>query len=339
MAPRARSSVLPSRIGSATNERPATAACSVRQPSEQLDQTDGAPSSSPAVVIKIGAGAEEPARIHRSGGGIVTIHAARGLEGPATGSRRSSAAPGITGGTKWREGPMHLYFTDRENPITKDMSNFAMDDEIYYDMDVAARSAASLAGAYTPKPQRHPQRKGGQARRRDHQGRQGSQHLRHPAAGVDLRRRTPTVPSSAFPATIYANFSRPTSGAMLLRGIAWAGKRENADELCKPDELGDNLRYVEGGPTAPGEGGREDRSASRVQISLVASEPLINKVMNIDWDEKGRLWVCETPEYPEWPPRAERGEVEGLAARWTKKYDRDPDRPHLMARTTRTATA
>ena len=33
-------------------------------------------------------------------------------------------------------------------------------------------------------------------------------------------------------------------------------------------------------------------------LSLVASEPLINKVMAIDWDEKGRLWVAETPEYP-----------------------------------------
>ena len=33
-------------------------------------------------------------------------------------------------------------------------------------------------------------------------------------------------------------------------------------------------------------------------LSLVAAEPLIHKAMNIDWDEKGRLWVSETPEYP-----------------------------------------
>ena len=33
-------------------------------------------------------------------------------------------------------------------------------------------------------------------------------------------------------------------------------------------------------------------------LTLVAAEPLIAKAMNIDWDEKGRLWVSETPEYP-----------------------------------------
>ena len=33
-------------------------------------------------------------------------------------------------------------------------------------------------------------------------------------------------------------------------------------------------------------------------LTLVAAEPLIHKAMNIDWDDKGRLWVSETPEYP-----------------------------------------
>ena len=33
-------------------------------------------------------------------------------------------------------------------------------------------------------------------------------------------------------------------------------------------------------------------------LTLVAAEPLIQKAMNIDWDERGRLWVSETPEYP-----------------------------------------
>ena len=32
--------------------------------------------------------------------------------------------------------------------------------------------------------------------------------------------------------------------------------------------------------------------------TLFAAEPLVTKVMNIDWDERGRLWVGETPEYP-----------------------------------------
>ena len=55
------------------------------------------------------------------------------------------------GTTKWLEGPMHLYFTDRDSPITKDVSNWSMDDEIYYDMDILPE-ARVLAAAYTPKP-------------------------------------------------------------------------------------------------------------------------------------------------------------------------------------------
>ena len=46
---------------------------------------------------------------------------------------------------------MHLYFTDRDSPITKDVSNWSMDDEIYYDMDILPE-ARVLAAAYTPKP-------------------------------------------------------------------------------------------------------------------------------------------------------------------------------------------
>ena len=30
----------------------------------------------------------------------------------------------------------------------------------------------------------------------------------------------------------------------------------------------------------------------------MAAEPLINKPIALDWDARGRLWVAETPEYP-----------------------------------------
>src|SRR5204863_6210996 len=86
---------------------------------------------------------------------------------------------------------------------------------------------------------------------------------------------------------------------ILLRGIAWAGKRANADEFCKPDEISEEaLRYPEGGPTHP------DKAASKLtlhpdfDLSLVASEPLVEKVISLDWAPDGKLWVAETPEYP-----------------------------------------
>ena len=52
---------------------------------------------------------------------------------------------------------MHLYFTDRDSPITNGASNWAMDDEIYYDMDMLPE-ARILAAAYTPKAGRRAQR-------------------------------------------------------------------------------------------------------------------------------------------------------------------------------------
>ena len=84
------------------------------------------------------------------GGGLVVIHAGAvshdpdWFKGLAGGSWRQ-------GVTKWLEGPMHLYFTGAQSPITRDVSNWAMDDEIYYDMDLAPQVQV-LAGAYTPKP-------------------------------------------------------------------------------------------------------------------------------------------------------------------------------------------
>src|SRR5688572_4129934 len=83
------------------------------------------------------------------GGGLVVIHA-------AAVSRDPEWYKSIIGGswrhgtTKFLEAPMHLYFTDRSHPITKDVSNWSMDDEIYYDMDMSP-DARVLATAYTPK--------------------------------------------------------------------------------------------------------------------------------------------------------------------------------------------
>jgi len=34
------------------------------------------------------------------------------------------------------------------------------------------------------------------------------------------------------------------------------------------------------------------------EIQLVASEPEINKPMNLNWDARGRLWVTHSVEYP-----------------------------------------
>ena len=280
--------------------------------------------------IKIGQERKDLMEFLQRGGGIVTIHA-------ASVSKDHDWFKGIIGGswhhgqTKWREGPMHLYFTDHENLITKDVSNFAMDDEIYYDMDVLPECRI-LAGAYTPKPSGA---RNDKAAKRAAEITKGGKEV----SIYDIQPQIWTYEKDSYrsfvciPGHYYANFSRPNFRAVLLRGIAWAGKRENVDELCKPEELGDNLRYVEGGPTRPEKAAEKLEVHPEFDISLVAAEPLINKVLNVDWDEKGRLWVCETPEYPN-GRRELNVEKWKDSGSWTKKYDRDPiDRISILTDT------
>ncbi len=239
----------------------------------------------------------------KRGGGIVVIHA-------GAVSRDPDWYKDIVGGswrhgtTKFLEAPMSLYFTNIPNPITKDVSNFDLEDEIYYDMDIHP-NATVLATAYTPKAI-------------DTKGR-GNQAAQQRAAeyvakkkGVNIYDIQPQIWTYEnqigdgetyrsfvhIPGHWNKNFEHTGVKAMLLRGIAWAAKRDDVDILCKADELGENLRYVEGGVPHPEKLTDYLNVHPEFEISLVASEPLINNPMNIDWDEKGRLWVAETPEYP-----------------------------------------
>jgi uncharacterized protein len=235
------------------------------------------------------------------GGGLIVIHAGLVSRDPdwfktiVGGSWRNGTA-------KWLEGPMHLYFTDRESPISSGASNWEMDDEIYYDLEMMP-DVRILASAYTPKS--------AGARNANFQRRAEELTGRGKKVGIyDIQPQMWTyertveggrVPYRAFvsiPGHLYENFNRPNYRAILLRGIAWAGKRANVDELVKKDELGDALRYPEGGPTAPAKAAAKIEVHPEFDLNLVAAEPLIAKAMNLDWDEKGRLWVSETPEYP-----------------------------------------
>lgn len=297
----------------------------------QLDQTDVLVlHAQEAGNIKIGDERKNLMEFLGRGGGLVVIHA-------AAVSRDHDWFKNIIGGswhfgqTKWLEGPMHLYFTDRENPITKDCSNWEMDDEIYYDMDVLP-DARILAGAYTPKP----------AGFRNEKSAQRAAELTAGGKKVSIYDIQPQIWTYekenyrafvSIPGHWYKNFDRPNYRAILLRGIAWAGKRANADEFLKPDEMGDNLRYVDGGPTRPEKAAEKLEVHPDFDISLVASEPLINKVMNLDWDPQGRLWVCETPEYPN-GRRELNVEKWKDSGSWTKTYDRDPiDRISILTDT------
>lgn len=238
------------------------------------------------------------------GGGLVVIHAAA-VSGDPAWYKSIIGGSWRHGTTQWLEAPMHLYFTDRRHPITTEVSNWQMDDEIYYDMDLSP-DIHVLATAYTPKAIDT----GGRGNREAQERAAEAVALRK---GVNIYDHQPQMwtyertveggarPYRAFvsiPGHRYENFHRLNYRAILLRGIAWAGGRENVDTLCRPEELGDTLRYPEGGPLAPSRAAASIEVHPEFDLRLIASEPLINKVMNLDWDEQGRLWVCETPEYP-----------------------------------------
>jgi len=217
---------------------------------------------------------------------------------------------------------MSLYFTDLENPITKGVSNFDLDDEIYYDMDIMPEVEV-LAAAYTPKPK---------------EGSAG------PGKAVNIYDIQPQIWTyeianrrafACIPGHRYESFSHTTLQTILLRGIAWAGKLDDTDALLTEKEsIAEKLRYPAGGPTRPEEAAAKIELHPEFEISLVAAEPLINKAMNINWDGRGRMWVVEPPEYPNGLRKANTAVWKESGSVEPGDYDRDPlDRISILTDT------
>src|SRR5256714_873825 len=246
---------------------------------EQLENTDVLVIYAPDGMKVVGEQRAQFDKFLKRGGGLVVIH-----DGVVSGEQHEWAKK-VQGGawrwdgdkkTKWLESDVGIYFVDPKHPIVKGVSNFDWTDEIYYDMDMAPDAhvlATSFHSVFVIAPQMWTVEKtweGGSA---------------------------PYRVFVSIPGHEYASFQTPHYRAILLRGIAWAGRRPNVDQLCSKEEL-DSLTYPAGGPTAPEKAAAKLNVHPEFNLSLVASEPLIEKVVSLDWDPKGRLWVAETPEYP-----------------------------------------
>ncbi|MFT4543242.1 MAG: putative membrane-bound dehydrogenase-like protein, partial [Planctomycetota bacterium] len=207
------------------------------------------------------------------GGGLVVIH-------DAVCGDDSHWFKTIVGGawehghSKWHEGEIGLYFKDREHPITRGASNFDFKDEIYWDLHLT-EEAHVLAESFH------------------------SVFDVHPQMWVVEREHSAGVPYRAFVSIQgheYTSFSHLAWRAMLLRGIAWAGKRD-AELLTTQDERA-ALRYPAGGPTMPSAADATFSGNEDFEVSLVASEPAVLNPISIDWDARDRMWVACTPGYP-----------------------------------------
>ena len=234
----------------------------------------------------------------KRGGGIVCIHdAVCGTNAPWFKTIIGGAWE--HGHSKWFEGDIGFYYINNEHPITDGCSNYDIDDEVYWDLHMMPE-AKILGASWQPDP------------RNTRNGRQYP-HIYNVIPQMWVYENTleggkPYRSFVSIPGHKYSSFEAPHYRAVLLRGIAWAAKRD-VNSLCAKDELA-ALRYPEGGPTAPEKEAAKLELHPDFKISLVAAEPLINKPIAMDWDPAGHLWVAETPEYPNGRRgiRAEEGE-------------------------------
>jgi len=202
------------------------------------------------------------------GGGLVVVHDAVCGEEPGWFQEWAGGA-WEHGVAKWLEGKIGLYFDHEPHPITRGIPHFDLEDEIYYEMHVDEKArvlASSFHDVFTISPQMWVVDEGPYR------------------AFVTLQGHNHTT------------FSHPAFRALLLRGIAWAGGRE-VDLFNTPDELA-GLRYPPGGPLPPERAHEPHLVHEDFELSLVAAEPLVVNPISLDWDERGRMWVAQTPGYP-----------------------------------------
>jgi putative membrane-bound dehydrogenase-like protein len=260
---------------------------------EQLKQTDVL-----VMYAQEGGNATEEqkanvAEFTKRGGGLVVIHTASVSNDPPWWKSVIGGA-WVPGKTKFKEGMMDLYYTENQkigggHPITRGASNFRINDEIYYDMDISP-DVNVLATSYTPYG-RGGKGGGDKVQVFDVQPMMWA-YEKTAEGGAKPYRAVVSIPGH-----LYFTFEKPHFRAVLLRSIAWAGHRENVDEFCKKEEVA-SLTYPEGGPQKPEDTLKALEVHPDFKLTLVVAEPLINKPMNFDWDPAGRLWVAETPEYP-----------------------------------------
>jgi putative membrane-bound dehydrogenase-like protein len=272
----------------------------------QLEKTDVLIIHAPDGMKIVGEDRKAFEKFLQRGGGVVVIHAG------VVGGDQHAWIKKVIGGawrwpspelareraTKYLEGEVGLCWLDTEHPISRGLSNFDWKDEIYYDLDLAPDIrvlASSFHNVHIIAPQLWTYEK-------TFSGtgvppvRSNDEPQKPESNGRDARATTYRAFVS-LPGHEYESFNTPQYRTVLLRGIAWAGKRANADEFCKPEELA-SLRYPPGGPRPAPAAIKTFNLHPEFNISLAADENIAEKIMSLDWDPQGRLWVVETPEYP-----------------------------------------
>ncbi len=223
------------------------------------------------------------------GGGIVAVNAAIAGGDVAWGKATLGGAWDDKDSRKFSS-KMMLYVVTNSHPIVKDASPFDVTDDTLYDLTLADNIFV-LGSAFTPK--------GRDAKRGDGPKIPG-RDVR--SSIYDLQPQIWTYEAATHRAAVFLQGAPETLAhaslrSFILRAVAWTGKQEDTDALCSKADLVD-LRYPLGGPRRAADAIQQFKLQPGFVANVVAEEPLINKPIAVQWDGKGRMWVAETPEYP-----------------------------------------
>lgn len=218
------------------------------------------------------------------GGGMVAVHGAVAA-GDARWGREMFGGGWDPGKSRRFESLMMLYVLTDDHPVVAGCSPFDLTEETVYDLELADKVQV-LASAFTPK------------------GRDGSvpENGRVRASIYDIQPQMWVHQGAKHRAMVLLQgagegMRHASIRAFILRGLAWAAGREKTDEWVPAADLAD-LRYPAGGPLRADKAIQQFRMQPGFVATVVAEEPMINKPIAIQWDGSGRLWVAETPEYP-----------------------------------------
>ena len=188
---------------------------------------------------------------------------------------------------------MMIYIATDLDPIIKGASPFDVDDVTVYDLDRDEKIQV-LASAFTPKLSDKPE-----DTRAPQDPNKANVYDIQPQIWTFENTLEGGVPHRAMAIVQGAaeTLSHASIRAMLLRGIAWATRNENIDAYL-PKNSAQDLRYPVGGPRVAEETVKQLVVEPGFEVSVTASEPLVSKPIAVQWDAAGRLWVAESPEYP-----------------------------------------
>ncbi len=223
------------------------------------------------------------------GGGIVALNGAVASGSVAWGKETLGGAWDPKDSRKFKD-EMMLYVVSNSHAIVKDSSPFDIMDETYYDLDISEK-AYVIASAFTLY---------GKDAKRGEGPRVPDRDVR--SSIFDLQPQMWTFESGKHRAAVLLQGAPETMAhasmrSFILRSVAWTGKLENVDTFCSKADLA-TLRYPAGGPLRAEDSIKKFQMQPGFVANVVAEEPLINKPIAVQWDGKGRIWVAETPEYP-----------------------------------------